>query len=89
MPATANSTVAVSSGCGVVRPRALRVRGPNGAIVQPARVVSAEQPEPVKLGETRSYEGFCVSLSSMLGSLIHDTVGSFEGSGLRWRNLVA
>jgi len=47
----------------------------------------AEASEPVKPDETRSYEAFCVgSPSSTFGSLIQATVGSFGGSGRRWRN---
>jgi predicted ATPase len=42
--------------------------------------------EPVKRFETLSYDIFCLSSSSAIGSLIHATVGSFGGSGRRWPN---
>ena len=41
-------------------------------------------PEPVKHFETRSGHAFCAT--SWSGSLIQATVGSFGGSGRRWRN---
>jgi hypothetical protein len=47
---------------------------------------AAQWAEPVKQFETLSYDAFCPSSSSLAGSLIHAMVGSFGGSGLRWRN---
>lgn len=41
--------------------------------------------EPVKEFETIRQPFFCTSLS-IVGLLIHATVGSFGGDGRRWRN---
>jgi GAF domain-containing protein len=49
------------------------------------RAARAEEPEPVKEFETIRQPFFCASLS-IVGLLIHATVGSFGGDGRRWRN---
>lgn len=45
----------------------------------------AHGPEPVKTFETSSQSFFCASFS-IVGLLIHATVGSLGDVGRRWRN---
>ncbi len=51
-----------------------------------SRRIGRRAPEPVKRFETLSYDAFCAASSPVRGSLIQAMVGSFSGSGRRWRN---
>jgi hypothetical protein len=51
----------------------------------PVYPLELSEAEPVKEFETIRQPFFCASLS-IVGLLIHATVGSFGGDGRRWRN---